>query len=184
MSNDNKAAPADEREAFEAWLSHELFKEGMDSDYLPGYFSKSSSGNYHATRAQDGWAAWQARAAHARAQGAAAAPQGQQEAVRPLGYIHKTDVARLQDEITWDGTYLTIGIDHWAQWQEDTPYDHLQPIYTTPQPAPAVGALVEALTICVGSIREICHERNVPLPNSTLNRADAALSAFRGEGGE
>lgn len=51
---------------------------------------------------------------------------------RPLGYMNKKDIARLQDEITWDGSYLTVGIDHWAQWQEDTPYDHLQAIYTHP----------------------------------------------------
>ena len=51
---------------------------------------------------------------------------------RPLGYMNKKDIARLQDEITWDGSYLTVGIDHWAQWQEDTPYDHLQAIYTRP----------------------------------------------------
>jgi hypothetical protein len=51
---------------------------------------------------------------------------------RPIGYMNKKDVARLQDEITWDGTHLHIGIDHWAQWQEDTPYEHLQAIYVHP----------------------------------------------------
>jgi hypothetical protein len=35
--------------------------------------------------------------------------------------MNKKDIARLQDEITWDGSYLTVGIDHWAQWQGMSP---------------------------------------------------------------
>jgi hypothetical protein len=54
---------------------------------------------------------------------------------KAIGYINKKDLARLQDEITWDGTYLHIGVDHFAQWLEDTPYEHLAPIYAAP-PSP------------------------------------------------
>lgn len=48
---------------------------------------------------------------------------------KPIGYIDKKDLARLRDEVTWDGSHLRIGVDHFAQWLEDTPYDHLVPIY-------------------------------------------------------
>lgn len=40
-----------------------------------------------------------------------------------------------------------------------------------------IDELVEVLAIARGSIKEICHERNVPLPNSTLRRIDAAIPA-------
>jgi len=69
------------------------------------------------------------------------ARQGEQ---KPIGYINKKDLARLTDEITWDGSYLTIGVDHFAQWLEDTPYDHLTPIYSAPPPAPEVAGLATA----------------------------------------
>lgn len=40
--------------------------------------------------------------------------------------------------------------------------------------------LLEELRLCVGSIKEICHVRDVPLPNSTLNRALAAIAKAEG----
>ena len=51
---------------------------------------------------------------------------------RPIGYINKKDLARLQDETAWDGSYLSIGVDHFAQWLEDEPYEHLAAIYAAP----------------------------------------------------
>ena len=45
------------------------------------------------------------------------------------------------------------------------------------QQAQRIGELVEVLRIAGGAIKEICTERNVPLPSSTLRRIDAALSS-------
>lgn len=39
-----------------------------------------------------------------------------------------------------------------------------------------IGEFREVLTIAVGSIKELCAVRNIPLPNSTLRRAEALLS--------
>lgn len=61
----------------------------------------------------------------------------------PLGYISKKDLARLQDDIAWDGTHLSIGVDHRVQWREDTPYDNLVPIYADPDNIP--GALEKCM---------------------------------------
>lgn len=52
-----------------------------------------------------------------------------------IGYISKKDLARLLDDVCWDGTHLTIGVDHRDQWREDTPYDNLVPIYTHVDPS-------------------------------------------------
>jgi hypothetical protein len=71
---------------------------------------------------------------------------------KAIGYINKKDLARLQDEITWDGTYLHIGVDHFAQWLEDTPYEHLAPIYAAP-PSPDAD-LVELLRDAAEVIRD------------------------------
>jgi hypothetical protein len=56
----------------------------------------------------------------------------------PVGYINKKDLLRLRDEVAWDGTYLSIGVDHFAQWRDDTPYEHLAPIYAAPAAKPRV----------------------------------------------
>lgn len=40
--------------------------------------------------------------------------------------------------------------------------------------------LLEELQLCVGAIKGICHVRGVPLPNSTLNRAIAAIAKAQG----
>lgn len=66
LARGTEAAPVGEREAFEAWLAHELFREGMDSEHIQHYFSMNDKGAYHAKRAHDGWLAWQA--AYQRAQ--------------------------------------------------------------------------------------------------------------------
>ena len=79
-------------------------------------------------------------------QAKSAPAENSREAVepKPIGYINKKDLARLQDEITWDGSYLMIGVDHFAQWMEDTPYEHLAPIYAAP-PSPDVGWALDAI---------------------------------------
>lgn len=148
MSNDNKAAPADEREAMDlAFKASGMvkFKDTFEAGF-------------------------QAGAAHARAQGAPAAPQGQQEAVAVL---YK------------DGTVLTK-----EQCQNDKAFAVCckveTPLYTTPQPAPAVAALVEALENMLAAFdnpilrRKLSSEFNA----QAIEEARAALSAFRGEGGE
>lgn len=45
----------------------------------------------------------------------------------------------------------------------------------------AAPSLLEDLIIAVGAIREICHVRGVPLPNSTLERADRSIARAKGE---
>lgn len=41
--------------------------------------------------------------------------------------------------------------------------------------------LLEALAICVGSIKEICQVRGVPLPSSTIDRAEKVIAKAKGE---
>lgn len=54
------------------------------------------------------------------------------------------------------------------------------PLFTTP-PTPDAdakdAALREALIIAIGSIMEICAERGIPLPESTIRRSEGALAA-------
>lgn len=66
---------------------------------------------------------------------------------KPIGYIDKKDLARLTDEITWDGTHLIVGVDHFAQWLEDTPYEHLTPIYSAPPVAPEFNEALDLLNL-------------------------------------
>jgi len=66
-----------------------------------------------------------------------------------IGWVRKSDLTPLRDERMPSGKHVSIGVDHPTCWMEDTPYDHLCAIYTTPQPAPTaaqdVAGLVEAL---------------------------------------
>ena len=44
----------------------------------------------------------------------------------------------------------------------------------------AAPELFESLVIAVGAIRELCHEREIPLPASTINRALASIAKAKG----
>ena len=46
-----------------------------------------------------------------------------------LGYARKQDLGPLLDEAQPEGSYITIGLDHPTLWVEDTPYEHLTPVY-------------------------------------------------------
>lgn len=44
----------------------------------------------------------------------------------------------------------------------------------------AAPELLEALVIAEGALREICTVRNIPMPESTISRAQAAIAKARG----
>lgn len=99
--------------------------------------------------------------------------------VRPLGYMNKKDIARLQDEIAWDGSYLSIGVDHWAQWQEDTPYDHLQAIYT--HPATPADSRVVPVDLLERAASYMAVARSESVPNDYSRASDELRALLNGD---
>jgi len=45
----------------------------------------------------------------------------------------------------------------------------------------AAPEMYESLIIAIGSIKEICDVREIPLPNSVIRRSEAALAKARGK---
>lgn len=78
----------------------------------------------------------------------------------PIGYIHKDDLSKLLSET---GNHLTVGLDTRRAWPvgfgESKPYDHLSPIYTTPQNAVVNEQLLMALKFADVALRGQHHAK-------------------------
>lgn len=80
--------------------------------------------------------------------------------------------------LVWPAKFRFLPITKVKIFSDDVPLYRTTPPAQPVQPAAEINEqLLEALRIAGGSIMEICKERNVPIPQSTMRRIDAAIAA-------